>query len=91
MCDLTSCETCGKACGELRALPGEKSEKIKETLFQYESGGTYWRCTFDNEKTVPVFVKQSGVRQWDADGNEYIDTYGPFAASWSGAYAGNRD
>lgn len=74
----------GKACGELRALPGKRSEELKEDLFQYESGGTYWRAVFDEGKSMPLFDHQSGVRQWDADGNEYIDTYGPFAASCLG-------
>lgn len=83
--ECKKCQNCtGRACGELRELPGERSSQIKEDLFRYESGGTYWRATFDNEKTIPVFVEQSGVRQWDADGNEYIDTYGPFAASCLG-------
>ncbi|NLF26322.1 MAG: aspartate aminotransferase family protein [Clostridiales bacterium] len=70
--------------GELRAIPGPKSQEIKRDLFDYESGGTYWRVTFDSAEQIPVFVRQSDVRQWDADGNEYIDTYGPFAASCLG-------
>ena len=79
------CSHCtGKKCGELRQVPGPNSREIKAKLFQYESGGTYWRVTFDGEDRIPVFERQSGVRQWDADGNEYIDTYGPFAASCLG-------
>lgn len=73
-----------KKAGELRTVPGPKSAKIKEDLFKYESGGTYWRATFDSPEQIPVFERQTGVRQWDADGNEYIDTYGPFAASCLG-------
>lgn len=85
MCSEKDCKNCaGKACGELRELPGKRSREIKKDLFRYESGGTYWRCTFGGEDTIPVFERQSGVRQWDADGNEYIDTYGPFAASCLG-------
>lgn len=79
------CDGCdGKKSGELREVPGPRSREIKKDLFQYEGGGTYWRVTFDGEERIPVFEKQSGVRQWDADGNEYIDTYGPFAASCLG-------
>ena len=74
----------GKKCGELRQVPGPKSAGIKKDLFEYEGGGTYWRATFDGEERIPVFERQSGVRQWDVDGNEYIDTYGPFAASCLG-------
>lgn len=85
MCTGNCQELCaGSPCGKFRKLPGEKSGKIKEDLFQFESGGTYWRATFDDETTIPVFERQSGVRQWDVDGNEYIDTYGPFAASCLG-------
>lgn len=79
------CSGCaGKKCGELRDLPGERSREVKEDLFRYESGGTYWRATFGDENNIPVFDRQEGVRQWDVDGNEYIDTYGPFAASCLG-------
>ncbi len=85
MCSQKNGNGCGgKACGELRSLPGERSEQIKRDLFEYESGGTYWRATFGNENVIPVFDHQEGVRQWDVDGNEYIDTYGPFAASCLG-------
>ena len=85
MCDFTKCEACGKACGELRELPGKQSEEIKKDTISIRIRRHLLAvCTFDNEKTIPVFVKQSGVRQWDADGNEYIDTYGPFAASCLG-------
>lgn len=80
--DCIGCK--GKKCGQLRQVPGAKSEEIKKDLFRYESGGTYWRATFGSEQKIPVFTKQEGVRQWDADGNEYIDTYGPFAASCLG-------
>ena len=79
-----NCTMCGKACGELRELPGKKSEELKKDLMKYESGGTYWRAVFDHGNKIPIFERQSGVRQWDADGNEYIDTYGPFAASCLG-------
>lgn len=79
-----NCAMCGKACGELRELPGKRSEELKKDLMQYESGGTYWRAVFVHGKKLPIFERQSGVRQWDADGNEYIDTYGPFAASCLG-------
>jgi 4-aminobutyrate aminotransferase-like enzyme len=74
----------GRKSGEWREVPGQKSREIKKDLFQYEGGGTYWRATFDNEDRIPVFEKQMNVRQWDVDGNEYIDTYGPFAASCLG-------
>ncbi|MDR2019901.1 MAG: aspartate aminotransferase family protein [Treponema sp.] len=74
----------GKKSGELREVPGRKSREIKKDLFQYEGGGTYWRATFDSADRIPVFEKQMDVRQWDIDGNEYIDTYGPFAASCLG-------
>lgn len=84
MCNSADCKKCGKACGEYRELPGKRSAEIKEDLFKYESGGTYWRAVFDSGNHMPVFEHQSGVRQWDADGNEYIDTYGPFAASCLG-------
>lgn len=83
MCDGKSCDSC-KKCGELRELPGKKSEQLKKDLMQYESGGTYWRAVFEKGEKMPVFQRQEGVRQWDADGNEYIDTYGPFAASCLG-------
>lgn len=84
MCNETGCRTCGKHCGELRELPGKRSEELKQELFRYESGGTYWRAVFEEGNKIPVFERQNGVRQWDADGNEYIDTYGPFAASCLG-------
>lgn len=85
MCTNGNCNECaGKKCGELREVPGPKSAEIKKDLFEYEGGGTYWRATFDGEERIPVFERQAGVRQWDADGNEYIDTYGPFAASCLG-------
>ncbi len=80
MCELSECSKCG----ELRELPGKRSAEIKKDLFEYESGGTYWRAIFGTPETIPVFEKQEGVREWDADGNEYIDTYGPFAASCLG-------
>ena len=63
---------------------GTKIGRDQKDLFEYEGGGTYWRATFDGEERIPVFERQSGVRQWDVDGNEYIDTYGPFAASCLG-------
>ncbi len=84
MCELSECPECTKKCGELRELPGKRSAEIKKDLFEYESGGTYWRATFGSQETIPVFERQEGVREWDADGNEYIDTYGPFAASCLG-------
>lgn len=79
-----ACSNCGKACGELREVPGPKSKELKKELFRYESGGVYWRATFGDESKIPVFERQANVRQWDVDGNEYIDTYGPFAASCLG-------
>ncbi len=83
-CNVNCNDCTGKKCGELREVPGPKSKSIKEDLFKYESGATYWRATFDSEDRIPVFERQSDVRQWDVDGNEYIDTYGPFAASCLG-------
>ena len=80
----SGCENCGKKCGELRELPGKKSAELKEQLLKNESGGTYWRAPFGGQESMPVFQRQSGVRHWDVDGNEYIDTYGPFAASCLG-------
>lgn len=75
----------GKKSGELRAVCGPKSKRLKEDLMKYESGGTYWRVTFDSPDRIPMFVRMDeGVRVWDADDNEYIDTYGPFAASCLG-------
>ena len=71
MCDGKSCDSC-KKCGELRELPGKKSEQLKKDLMQYESGGTYWRAVFEKGEKMPVFQRQEGVRQWDADGNEKL-------------------
>lgn len=85
MCEQENCKNfSGKPCGELREVPGPRSKEIKKDLLEYEGGGTYWRATFDGEDRIPVFEFQDNVRQWDADGNEYIDTYGPFAASCLG-------
>ncbi len=83
-CD-SGCMGCGgKKCGEFREVPGEKSKKIKDDLFRYESGGTFWRVTNDSAETVPVYERMQGLLMWDADGNEYMDTYGQFAASCLG-------
>jgi len=80
-----NCESCiGKKCGEWREVPGPKSREIKEDLFKYESGGTFWRVTNDSPDAIPVYEKMQGLRMWDVDGNEYIDTYGQFAASCLG-------
>lgn len=84
MCEGKCSGCAGKKCGEYRALPGEKSKKIKEDLFKYESGGTFWRVTNDSADRIPVYEKMEGLRMWDVDGNEYIDTYGQFAASCLG-------
>ncbi|MDD5016506.1 MAG: aspartate aminotransferase family protein [Eubacteriales bacterium] len=70
--------------GEYRDTPGKKSQEIKEDLFKYESGGTFWRVTYDSPNKIPVFERMKGTRVWDVDGNEYIDTYGQFAASCLG-------
>ena len=74
----------GKKVGEFRNVPGEKSKKMKKDLFKYESGGTFWRVTYDSPDRIPVFEKMSGLKMWDLDGNEYLDTYGQFAASCLG-------
>jgi 4-aminobutyrate aminotransferase-like enzyme len=74
----------GKKPGEFRRVPGEKSRAMKEDLFRYESAGTFWRATYDSQDRLPVFERMDGVSVWDVDGNEYIDTYGPFAASCLG-------
>lgn len=74
----------GKRPGEFRKVPGDKAAIMKEDLFRYESGGTFWRGTYDSPRRLPVFERMDGVSTWDVDGNEYIDTYGPFAASCLG-------
>ena len=83
MCEGKCSGCAGKKCGEYRALPGG-TKKIKEDLFKYESGGTFWRVTNDSADRIPVYEKMEGLRMWDVDGNEYIDTYGQFAASCLG-------
>ena len=74
----------GKYVGEYRTVPGEISSILKENLLEYESAGTFWRATYDSSQAMPVFKRQEGVRIYDVDGNEYIDTLGPFAASCLG-------
>lgn len=83
-CNGTCKECQGAKCGEYRQLPGPKSREIKEKLYQYESGGTFWRVTNDSSDRVPVYESMKGLKMWDVDGNEYIDTYGQFAASCLG-------
>lgn len=77
------CTSC-KKCGEFRQVPGSKSREFKENLMKYESGGTFWRATNDSADRIPVYGKADGLKMWDVDGNEYIDTYGQFAAACLG-------
>jgi 4-aminobutyrate aminotransferase / (S)-3-amino-2-methylpropionate transaminase / 5-aminovalerate transaminase len=74
----------GKLAGEPRDVPGSASVALKEGLNEHESGGTFWRAMYDSGDLMPVFRSQDGVRLTDVDGNEYIDTLGPFAASCLG-------
>lgn len=74
----------GACVGELREVPGPRSKELKGRLLQTEVGGTYWRATFDSQDRIPVLDSQYGIYARDVDGNEYIDTYGAFAASCLG-------
>jgi 4-aminobutyrate aminotransferase-like enzyme len=74
----------GKRVGELREVSGPRSNSLKALLENHESGGTFWPATYDSKRAMPVFQHQAGVRMFDVDGNEYIETLGPFAASCLG-------
>jgi len=74
----------GAAAGQLRDVPGPKSQDLKRELIDHEVGGTYWRTTFDGPERIPVFHSQDGIYVTDVDGNQYIETYGAFAASCLG-------
>jgi 4-aminobutyrate aminotransferase-like enzyme len=74
----------GAQAGELREVPGPNSRRLKRKLLDHEIGGTYWRTTFDGPERIPVFESQEGIYVTDVDGNQYIETYGAFAASCLG-------
>jgi hypothetical protein len=66
----------GAHAGELREVPGPKSQQLKQGLLDHEVGGTYWRTTFDGPDRIPVFDSQEGIYVTDVDGNQYVETYG---------------
>lgn len=74
----------GARAGELREPAGPQSQALKERLTAAEVGGTYWRSTFGRPSGIPVLDAQEGIYATDVDGNQYIDTYGAFAASCLG-------
>ena len=82
MCEGKCSGCAGKKCGEYRALPGEKSKKIKEDLFKYESGGTFWRVTNDSADRIPVYEKMEGLRMWDMfrwkEGAQLVNETNPY-------------
>lgn len=74
----------GKMPGQVRNVPGKKSQGIHKMLKQYESGGTAYKGHFDKKDRSPVLESMDGVYATDVDGNVYIETFGAYAASCLG-------
>ncbi|MDI6870651.1 MAG: aspartate aminotransferase family protein [Bacillota bacterium] len=70
--------------GEVREVPGDRSQYFRDLLNRFESGGTSYRAHFDGPGRCPVFQSMDGVYVTDVDGNVYLETFGAYAASCLG-------
>jgi 4-aminobutyrate aminotransferase/(S)-3-amino-2-methylpropionate transaminase len=74
----------GAKVGELRDVPGPKSQKLLKSARKRESQASIYPVFFGSELYAPVIAKTYGPYLEDVDGNQFLDAIGGMACAVQG-------